>query len=286
MSPIRVRSREPDQACAEAVDLARASLEEAVGAEQVGRHLGVEAEGDRVVTHLFECLDPAYPGWRWAVTVTRAARAKHVTVDDSALVPGPDSLLAPPWVPWLDRLQPGDLGVGDLLPAGADDERLVPLVLLAGDDAVVDWYADGPVEVPDPRGAHEAPELAFPGRPRTLSAIGRDETSERWYESEHGPRTPLARAAPASCSSCGFFVPLSGVLGQVFGGCANAYAPDDGRIVSGDHGCGAHSESALSDAPGQAISPVIDEFGYDLVDLPGVSLDETVFESFSGGSGT
>jgi hypothetical protein len=30
--------------------------------------------------------------------------------------------------------------------------------------------------------------------------------------------------------------------------------------------------------------PVIDEFGYDLVDLPGVSLDETVFESFSGGA--
>ena len=284
MSPIRVRSKEPDQACAEAVGLARAALEDVVGGEQVGEHLGVEAGGDRLVTHLFECLDPAYPGWRWAVTVTRAARAKTVTVDDSALLPGPDALLAPAWVPWRDRLQPGDVGVGDLLPAHDDDERLVPMVVLAGDDAVVDWYADGPPEVPDPPGAREAPEPAFPGRPRVLSPAGRDETADRWYDSEHGPRTPLARAAPATCASCGFFVPLSGVLGQMFGGCANAYAPDDGRIVSGDHGCGAHSESALDDAPARTVSPVIDEFGYDLVDLPGVSLDETVFESFSGGA--
>jgi DUF3027 family protein len=284
VSPVRVRSKEPDQACAEAVDQARAALVEDVGADQVGRHLGLEAGGDRVVTHLFECLDPAYPGWRWAVTVTRASRAKTVTVDDSALLPGPDALLAPAWVPWRDRLQPGDLGVGDLLPAGEDDDRLVPMVMLAGDNAVVDWYLDGPPEIADPLGAHQAPTPVFPGRARVLSLDGRDETAERWYDGEHGPHAPVARAAPATCASCGFFVPLSGVLGQVFGGCANAYAPDDGRIVSGDHGCGAHSEATLAETQNQAASPVIDEFGYDLVDLPGVSLDETVFESFGGES--
>jgi DUF3027 family protein len=284
VSPVRVRSKEPDQACAEAVDLARAALVEVAGADQVGRHLGLETGGDRVVTHLFECLDPAYPGWRWAVTVTRASRAKTVTVDDSALLPGPDALLAPAWVPWRDRLQPGDLGVGDLLPAGEDDERLVPMVLLAGDDAVADWYADGPAEVADPPGARQPPAPVFPGRARVLSLDGRDETAERWYDGDQGPHAPVARAAPATCASCGFFVPLSGVLGQVFGGCANAYAPDDGKIVSGDHGCGAHSEATLAETQNQATSPVIDEFGYDLVDLPGVSLDETVFESFSGES--
>jgi hypothetical protein len=81
--------------------------------------------------------------------------------------------------------------------------------------------------------------------------------------------------------SCGFFVPLSGSLGRVFGACGNAYAPDDGRVVSADHGCGAHSEAVLTGSGGQATAPVIDEFGYDLVDLPGVSVEETVFEPLS-----
>ncbi|HTQ94359.1 MAG TPA: DUF3027 domain-containing protein, partial [Streptosporangiaceae bacterium] len=108
--------------------------------------------------------------------------------------------------------------------------------------------------------------------------------AERWYDSEHGPRTPLAHAAPAHCVSCGFFVSLSGELGRVFGGCANAYAPDDGRIVSADHGCGAHSEAMADAVTARTVAPVIDEFGYDLVDLPGVSVEETVFEPLSRGA--
>jgi len=42
--------------------------------------------------------------------------------------------------------------------------------------------------------------------------------------------------------SCGFYLPLAGAMRQSFGVCANVYAPDDGRAVSADHGCGAHSE--------------------------------------------
>ena len=94
----------------------------------------------------------------------------------------------------------------------------------------------------------------------------------------------IAHAAPAQCVSCGFFVPLSGELGRFFGACANAYAPDDGRVVSADHGCGAHSEAMPSRWPARAVAPVIDEFGYDLVDLPGVSVEETVFEPLSRGA--
>jgi hypothetical protein len=249
----------------------------------VGEHLEVLAEGERVVTHLFDCLDPSYAGWRWAVTVARAPRSKTVTVDETVLLPGHAALLAPPWVPWHDRLRPGDLGVGDLLPAPPDDERLVPLVTLEGDDAVTDWYYDGE-DAGDEQGPAEPAELPAPGRSRVLSAIGRESASARWYSSEHGPRTPLAHAAPAHCVSCGFFVPLSGELGRLFGACANAYAPDDGRVVSADHGCGAHSESVIWQATSRAISPVIDEFGYDMVDLPGVSVEETVFEPLSRGA--
>jgi len=283
VSSPRIRSKEPDQAAAEAVDLARAAAVAVAGASRVGEHLGVQAEGERVVTHQFDCLDQAYAGWQWAVTVARAPRSKMVTVDETVLLPGPAALLAPPWVPWQDRLRPGDLGVGDLLPAPPDDERLVPLVTLEGDDAVTDWYDDGE-DAGDERGPAEPAELPAPGRSRVLSAIGRESASARWYSSEHGPRTPLAHAAPAHCVSCGFFVPLSGELGRVFGACANAYAPDDGRVVSADHGCGAHSESVIWQATSRAISPVIDEFGYDMVDLPGVSVEETVFEPLSRGA--
>jgi len=278
-----MRSKEPDQVAAEAVDLARAAVVAVARPERVGEHLGVQAESERVVTHLFDCLDPAYAGWQWAVTVARAPRSKVVTVDEAVLLPGPGALLAPPWVPWQDRLRPGDLGVGDLLPAPPDDERLIPLVTLEGDDAVIDWYDDGE-DAGDEQGPAEPAELPAPGRSRVLSAIGRESASARWYSSEHGPRTPLAHAAPAHCISCGFFVPLSGELGRLFGACANAYAPDDGRVVSADHGCGAHSESVIWQASARAIAPVIDEFGYDLVDLPGVSVEETVFEPLSRGA--
>ncbi len=279
MSPTRTRTREPDQACAEAVDLARDAVVAVVGAAQVGEHLGVQADGERIVTHLFDCMDPAYVGWTWAVTVVRAPRAKAVTVSETVLLPGPGALLAPDWVPWHDRLRPGDLGVGDLLPAPPDDERLVSLVVLEGEDAVTDWF-DGGADT----GPAEPAELPAPGRSRVLSAIGRETASERWYASEHGPRTPLAHAAPAHCVSCGFFVPLSGELGRLFGACANAYAPDDGRVVSADHGCGAHSEAMADAVAARALAPVIDEFGYDLVDLPGVSVEETVFEPLSRGA--
>ncbi len=296
VSPLRARTWDLDQACAEAVGLARSAAEELVGSAQVGQHLGAAAEGDRLVTHLFACLDPAYAGWRWAVTVARASRAKLVTVSECVLLPGPDSLLAPDWVPWHERVRPGDLGVGDLMPARSDDERLVPAAVLeGGDDGILDWDDSeeweswnerlAAVGLPEtvapaaPTGpAGKEPDVA-PGRSRVLSAIGRDATALRWYSSEHGPGTPLARAAPGPCETCGFLVRLAGSLGRVFGACANEYAPDDGRVVSLDHGCGAHSESASPAGSYGQIAPVIDELGYDLVEGPGISLDETVFES-------
>ncbi|MFG2194596.1 DUF3027 domain-containing protein [Streptomyces sp. NPDC048639] len=126
MSAATMRSRTPDRVCAEAVELALGAAVEAAGEDSVGDHLGAVAEGDRVVTHFFACRDAAYRGWRWAVTVTRASRAKAVTLDETVLLPGPEALLAPEWVPWSERLRPGDLGPGDLLPIESDDLRLEP----------------------------------------------------------------------------------------------------------------------------------------------------------------
>jgi DUF3027 family protein len=325
VSPLRGRTKEPDETCAQAVDLARAAAEEMAGPAGVGEHLAMTADGDRVVTHLFRSLDPAYRGWCWAVTVARASRSKHVTVSESLLLPGDEAILAPDWVPWRERLRPGDLGPGDLLPAAPDDARLVPMATLDGDDGLTDWgesswavpgaelagldaagtdddespdqdetadaadsedgagAAEGTDASAATRLAAEARASAAPDtvplRARVLSAIGRDDTALRWYTSEHGPKTPLAHAAPGLCASCGFYVRLAGPLGQVFGVCANAYAPDDGRVVSVDHGCGAHSEAVFTPSAEQPLRPVIDELGYDLVDMPGVSVEETVFES-------
>jgi Protein of unknown function (DUF3027) len=284
VSPLRMRTREPDEICVQALDLARFAATETAGTGRVGEYVGADAEADRVVTHLFACLDPAYRGWRWAVTLARAARAKTATVSEVVLLPGPDSILAPEWVPWRERLRPGDLGVGDILPAPADDERLVPMVLLLGDDGLADAgdLAALVADLADPLAgvdAEAAADSLVPPRARVLSAIGRDDAVTRWYTSEHGPKSPLAHAAPGVCVACGFFVRLGAPLGSMFGVCANAYAPDDGRVVSVDHGCGAYSEAVLPGSAEQPVPPVIDELGYDLMDLPGVSVDETVFES-------
>jgi hypothetical protein len=279
VSATRTRSPVLDEACAVAVEMARLAAAEVAGSDQVGAHAGVEAEAERVATHLFDCRDRAYAGWRWAVTVARASRARSVTVSEVVLLPGPEALLAPAWVPWKDRLRPGDLGVGDLLPAHSDDERLVPVTVLHGDEGLVHWD-----DADDEGAAVPGPTAARASRPvRVLSAIGRDMAAVRWYRGDHGPHSALAHAAPGRCESCGFLVRLDGPLGRVFGVCANEYAPDDGRVVSTDHGCGAHSEAAGRTGGMIGQDPVVDELGYDLVHSPGVSMEDTVFETLDHG---
>ncbi|MEV4117862.1 DUF3027 domain-containing protein [Micromonospora sp. NPDC049645] len=230
--PASTRAARLDQVCAAAVEVARAGITE-VDADDVGDHLQVVAEGDRLVTHYFECRLAGYRGWRWAVTVTRVPRSKTVTICETVLLPGPDALLAPGWLPWQERLKPGDLGPGDLLPTSPDDDRLVPGYLLSDDPAVEET----------------AWELGL-GRARVLSREGRIDTAQRWYDGEHGPAAAISAAAPAAarCGTCGFYLPLAGAMRQAFGACGNFYAPDDGRVVSADHGCGAHSETLIEAA--------------------------------------
>ncbi|HEX2314468.1 MAG TPA: DUF3027 domain-containing protein [Thermomonospora sp.] len=260
--PRRSRTPAVDPACADAVDLARAAAEETARPVPVGEHLGTQPEADRVLTHFFACLDPAYKGWRWAVTVARASRAKNVTVSECVLVPGEDALMPPPWVPWIERLRPGDLGPGDLLPTPADDVRLAPGFTDTGADA--------------DRQAVWEPGL---GRARVLSAEGRSEAAARWYDGTAGPRTPIAASAPAQCSTCGFYVMLAGELGRMFGVCANEYAPDDGRVVSADHGCGAHSEAVVVPPSSEAPPPIVDEMGYDLMPVSSLADEEALGHS-------
>jgi hypothetical protein len=243
-------SAKGDQTCLEAVETARSALLADVDAAEVGDHLGADVEGDRLVTHLFECRKPGYAGWRWSVTVARASRQKHVTVDEVVLIPGADAIVAPPWVPYRERLQPGDLSPGDLLPVADDDPRLVPTYS----------FGDDPLD-PDARTQIRtvAKDLGL-GRVRTLSPEGFEGVAQRWYDSDGGPDAPLAQSAPEPCSTCGFLVRLAGTLAETFGVCANGDANDDGRVVSFGHGCGAHSEIRLAKrhAPPPMPMPVID----------------------------
>ncbi len=228
--PARVR---PDAVLVRAVDEARAAAVAEVGDDEVGESVGTRSDGERVVSHLFACRRPGYRGWHWSVTLARAPRQRHITVDEVVLLPGDDSVVAPPWVPWAERLRPDDLGPGDLLPVDDDDPRLVP-GWLAGDPAAEDLVDGGVVR-------EVASELGL-GRERVLSLEGRDLAAQRWYDGDKGPDTPLAEAAPGRCVSCGFLVRVAGPLGTLFGVCANGSVGDDGSVVSFDHGCGGHSD--------------------------------------------
>ncbi|MFD7286953.1 DUF3027 domain-containing protein [Streptomyces sp. NPDC059863] len=298
MSAATTRSRTPDRLCAEAVDLARAAAEEAAAPGVVGEHVSVVADGDRVVTHFFECKEPGYRGWRWAVTVARASRAKVVTLDETVLLPGPDALLAPEWVPWSERLRPGDMGPGDLLPTEAEDLRLEPgysgadapppnsvlpdavtpqnlADLVEAEDATpepadrADRATDRVADTsPAPeRGsiASVAEELGM-RRARVLSRYGLHAAADRWDEA-FGAKTPMAQAAPAPCVTCGFLLPLAGSLRQAFGVCANEFSPADGRVVSLAYGCGGHSEAAVMPKPPRRAAPVLDSMATDAFPL-------------------
>lgn len=245
-----------------AVDLARAAAEEIAGPGEVGPHLAVLGESERLVTHYFDSLAKGYHGWRWAVTVARAPRARVATICEAELLPGDGALLAPEWVPWADRLRPGDLGPSDTLPYQDEDPRLEP-----GYTATSDEDAD----------AMAIYEFGL-GRSRVLSPEGRDEAATRWYEGDHGPKAPSATATRGQCSTCGFLLRIDGSLRTVFGVCANEWSPDDGRVVSMDHGCGAHSETdaavSLSEwAPSAAM--IVDDSELEFATIEQVSGDET-----------
>lgn len=102
------RTGKPDAFLAAAVDTARTALEGITAAAHIGQHLAAKSEGDRLVTHLFESKLAGYVGWQWYAVLTRNSRSKVVTVSELGLLPSADSVLAPEWVPWAERVRPED----------------------------------------------------------------------------------------------------------------------------------------------------------------------------------
>jgi len=239
------------------VDQARQAIIQFSG-ETVGAYLGLSFEDDAAATHRFLATLPSYHGWQWAVVVAAYPGADHATISEVVLVPGPTALLAPAWVPWEQRVQPGDLGPGDLLAPLPDDPRLVPGFVATGDPFIDDT----------------AVELGF-GRRQVLSAFGRDDAAERWHDGEHGPDAPMARSTKRVCRDCGFMVPLAGALGAMFGVCCNALSAD-GRVVDYSYGCGAHSDTP---APAGAGSPVYEPYDDGMLEI--VEVTRAVVEAES-----
>lgn len=245
-TPTRSARIKHDSVLASAVELARSvAVEEAEQLGHVGAHLGVVMIGERLAAHTFACEMRGYVGWQWTVTLARVPRGRVATVCEVHLLPTSEAILAPQWLPWAERLAPGDIGPGDVLPFKSDDARLVPGYTATGDEQ-------------EDQVAIE--ELAL-ARTRILSETGRDEAASRWYGGTQGPWSTGSMQSAGSCGSCGFLVPLQGALGQVFGVCANMWSNDDGKVVALGHGCGAHSET---DVPHRASgwpvnNPIIDE---------------------------
>lgn len=93
----------PDELAVATRELALAALHEITPAATVGPPAGHTAEADGSVSLRFENRLPGYPGWYWTVTVAQVDDAEP-TVLEVELMPGDGSLLAPDWVPWVERL--------------------------------------------------------------------------------------------------------------------------------------------------------------------------------------
>lgn len=255
-----VRPAEPSAAVAAVLDGAVEQARQAViefSGDTVGEYLGVAYEDDTAATHRFLANMPGYQGWQWAVVVAAYPGADHATVSEVVLVPGPTALLAPAWVPWEQRVKPGDLSPGDLLAPPAQDPRLAPGYAATGDPLI-----------------DETALQVGLGRKQVLSAFGRDDAAQRWHDGDHGPAAPMARATKRVCRDCGFMVPLGGALGVMFGVCCNELSAD-GHVVDFEYGCGAHSDTPPPPGTG---SPMYDPYDDGVLEVLEAPVAEVVVE--------
>lgn len=200
-----------------AVETAREALDDVAG-DQVGEHIGVTGLTRNVATHRFAADVPGYTGWEWQAVLACADGSDWVTVNEVALVPATGALEAPDWVPYSERLRPGDLGPGDILELSPDDERVT-------DDSF------------------SRHAVTFTGREtkKYLTVKGLEDAEKRWRTGDFGPNSEFAEKATLSCRTCAFYLPLGEPVGENFGICANEYSAD-GHVVASSYGCGAHSD--------------------------------------------
>jgi len=207
----------------EAVAVALESLEEVADEHEIGEHVGVTGLSANVATHRFEATVPGYAGWEWNVVVACATGSDVVTINEVALVPANGALEAPDWVPYSERVLPGDLGPGDIMELAPGDPRVTE----------------------DSFSRHA---ITFPGREtkRYLTEQGLTDAEKRWRTGEYGPNSEFAEKATLHCRSCAFYLPMGEPVGDNFGVCTNEFSAD-GHVVAASYGCGAHSDTTVAE---------------------------------------
>jgi len=69
----------------------------------VGPFIETIDEGDDTFSYLFKSELKGYVDWRWSVTIYQPEGAEP-TLSEFVLLPGSESLVAPDWIPWSERL--------------------------------------------------------------------------------------------------------------------------------------------------------------------------------------
>lgn len=210
-----------------------------MGEGKVGAHIGVECLDDEVAIHRFAADVPGYRGWEWNVVVAVAHGSTFVTVNEVTLMPGRDALRAPRWVPYSERVQPGDLTPGGQLPPAEGDLRLTD----AGEGVSF-------------TGVRTTRGKAKKGK--DITRRGLNETLARWRKGAYGPTSEFAEKAALSCITCAFYLPLDPEVSDSFGVCANEYSAD-GHVVHASFGCGAHSDTPPMETLGQRVASPFDD---------------------------
>jgi Protein of unknown function (DUF3027) len=111
-----------------------------------------------------------------------------------------------------------------------------------------------------------------------MSECGRSQAAERWRDGDYGPDSAMARSTKRVCRDCGFFLPLTGSLGAMFGVCGNELSAD-GHVVDKFYGCGAHSDTPAPAGGGSPMYEPYDDGVLDMTEKPAAKPPEPPAES-------
>jgi hypothetical protein len=71
---------------------------------ELGQYQNHIDEGEGITTYFWQAKKLGYGDWRWSVTIYQHDPATEPSLCEVVMVPGEDSLIAPKWVPWAERL--------------------------------------------------------------------------------------------------------------------------------------------------------------------------------------